>query len=227
MSKKLYTSTKLNALKRKESEPWLYSYSDLITNLLALFIVLLVVQSGSTVTQENLAQGIKEYVEKVSGGPHSPTGHEELDRLLSEITEYLKVEKITEDVAVQPDWMGVDVTFGSGVLFGLGDASLSAQAERTLAGIAHLLKKVPKGFVIEVEGHADNLPVTSGKFPSNWELSSARAGSVVRVLESHGISSTKLKAIGFSNSRPVNASGEGAANRRVIIKINKETGRRT
>src|SRR5690625_7301960 len=76
--------------------------------------------------------------------------------------------------------------------------------------------------MITVEGHTDSVPIRSARFPSNWELSGARAGSVVRYLEANGIHSERLRAVGYADTRPLgsNDTVQGrASNRRVELTI--------
>jgi chemotaxis protein MotB len=83
---------------------------------------------------------------------------------------------------------------------------------------------------IEVEGHTDNLPITTSRYPSNWELSSARASSVVRLLIERGVASVRLVAVGYADTRNIspNTTPEGRAqNRRVTLLILPEGTRRT
>ena len=100
----------------------------------------------------------------------------------------------------------------------------SAEAELAEAGLDVLDRLVPtlagNAYRILVEGHTDNLPISTARFPSNWELSSARASSVVRYLQLNGIAATRMSATGFADTRPLadNASAAGrAGNRRVEL----------
>ena len=78
--------------------------------------------------------------------------------------------------------------------------------------------------MVDAEGYADNRPINSPRYPSNWELSSARAGAVVRLLEAQGIPGSRLRAIGFGSTRPLDGHGDSEINRRVLIRINAEEG---
>lgn len=107
----------------------------------------------------------------------------------------------------------------------------SAKADLSLAGLAVLRRLVPvfkdSAYAITVEGHTDSVPVRAGRYASNWELSGARAGSVVRYLEANGISSTRLRAIGYADTRPLagNDTDQGrAANRRVELILDQPAG---
>jgi chemotaxis protein MotB len=105
-------------------------------------------------------------------------------------------------------------------LFNQGEADIQPVAKKTLADAAKVL--VDNDFAIEVEGHTDNMPISTSKFPSNWELSSARASSVVRLFIDQGVLAKRLKAVGSADNLPVmtNDTAEGRArNRRVTITV--------
>ncbi len=100
----------------------------------------------------------------------------------------------------------------------------SAKADLSLEGLAVLRKLLPvlrgSDYIITVEGHTDALPIRGGQYPSNWELSSARAGRVVRYLAANGVGRARLRAIGYADTRPLadNDTEQGrASNRRVEI----------
>jgi chemotaxis protein MotB len=105
------------------------------------------------------------------------------------------------------------------LLFASGQATLEGRADGLLAEIAQLLN-VDETHPISVEGNTDNVPIQSSQFPSNWELSTARASTVVRFLIAHGVGSRRLTADGNAEQRPYdsNATAAGRArNRRVEI----------
>lgn len=115
---------------------------------------------------------------------------------------------------------GVELEINASALFNQGEADIQPEARKTLADAAKIL--TDNDFAIEVEGHTDNLPISTAKFPSNWELSSARASSVVRLFIDQGIPAGRLKAVGSADNQPVasNDTAEGRArNRRVTITV--------
>jgi len=115
---------------------------------------------------------------------------------------------------------GVELEINASALFNVGEAALQAEARQTLADVARTL--AAEEFAIEVEGHTDNLPISTAQFPSNWELSSARASSVVRLFIEQGIAAKRLTAKGAADNHPVlsNDTPEGRArNRRVTITV--------
>ena len=120
---------------------------------------------------------------------------------------------------------GVTVEINASVLFKSGEAVLQPQSTETLAAVARVLSQVENP--VQVEGHTDNIPINSLSFPSNWELSSSRAGSVVRLFSEQGVPASRMVAIGYADNRPVdtNATVEGRSrNRRVNVLILNEVG---
>ena len=112
----------------------------------------------------------------------------------------------------------VEIEMQDRMLFGSGDARLSPDALRALREIAQTLKRLPSH--VQVEGHTDNVPIATAAFPSNWELSAARAASVVHFLARSGIEPWRMAAVGLGEHRPIaeNTDEQGrAANRRVTI----------
>jgi chemotaxis protein MotB len=105
------------------------------------------------------------------------------------------------------------------VLFASGSATLGAEGRRTLSEVGSVLADLGDR-TFQVEGHTDNVPIATAQFPSNWELSSARALSVVRVLVEAGVPSTNLSGAGYGEYQPVAANDDQAGrrlNRRIEI----------
>ena len=118
--------------------------------------------------------------------------------------------------------------FQAELLFASGSATLGEEGRRHLSQLAAPLKalavKIPSGidWILRIDGHTDRVPVTSGRFPSNWELSTARAVSVVRYLSSLGIPESHMAAAGFSKFHPLDTADTPTAyrkNRRIEIKL--------
>jgi chemotaxis protein MotB len=131
-------------------------------------------------------------------------------------------------VIVRKTNQGVEIQINTTILFASGQARFSSKAEQVLKKIADILAKFPRE--INVEGYTDNVPISTESFPSNWELSAARAASVVRLFASSDIDPHRLKAIGFGEYDPVasNETKQGRQkNRRVVIVVlNKPTEKR-
>ncbi|MGR9099865.1 MAG: flagellar motor protein MotD [Gammaproteobacteria bacterium] len=118
----------------------------------------------------------------------------------------------------------VELVLKSEILFESGEAELSAEAVPVLKKIAEIIGRAPN--TLHVEGHTDNLPISTPKFPSNWELSAARAASVVRLLAKGGVNPANMLAIGYGEFHPVadNTFEEGRQkNRRVVLVLLSQT----
>ena len=114
----------------------------------------------------------------------------------------------------------IEIEMKERMLFSSGEARLSRDALRALREIAKTLARLPSH--LQVEGHTDNVPITTAAYPSNWELSAARAASVVHFLARAGIEPWRMAAVGLGEHRPIaeNGDAEGrAANRRVTIVV--------
>ncbi|HTE40919.1 MAG TPA: flagellar motor protein MotD [Steroidobacteraceae bacterium] len=115
-------------------------------------------------------------------------------------------------------WVEVDIQ--TDILFPSGIATLSPLAISVLQPLADALKSFPNP--VRVEGHTDNVPIKRREFPSNWELSAARAASVVHLFAERGVPPGRLTVIGLGEFRPMksNDNAEGrSANRRVVLVI--------
>ncbi len=119
---------------------------------------------------------------------------------------------------------GIAVEMKSSMLFESGSARLSREALKALRKVILIVK--PLSNLINVEGHTDNVPISTVSFPSNWELSAARAASVVHYFAKLGVASERMAAIGYGEFRPLssNDSAEGRKNnRRVNLLIMSQT----
>jgi chemotaxis protein MotB len=121
-------------------------------------------------------------------------------------------------VSVKRNDYWIELEMNSELLFLSGEATLSKKAQPVLKKIAQVINPLPNA--INVEGHTDNIPIGTLKFPSNWDLSSARATSVVQEFVKEGINPTRLSAIGYGEFHPIgdNKIEEGRfKNRRVTL----------
>jgi flagellar motor protein MotB len=123
---------------------------------------------------------------------------------------------------------GLELAFITSVLFQKGNADLLPDAKGPLNLLVRLISSAEKNSQIRIEGHTDDNPISSKIYPSNWELSAARAATLVRLFEKAGFSPDRLSALGFGSSRPAfpNRDEKGNAiplnqahNRRVIVKV--------
>jgi len=144
----------------------------------------------------------------------------ELNRVADEVDSGLK-ELIDQNIiSVNRDKAWVEIEINTSILFGSGSAGLQPAAMPVMRTLAKILGE--KKYNIQVEGFTDNVPINTEAFPSNWELSAARAASVVRVFADDGVSPQRLAAIGFGEHRPIadnKTEDSRKRNRRVRVVI--------
>ena len=147
----------------------------------------------------------------------------EMERAKKELEDRLRNEINNKDVAVTMDDKGLVITFLAEVLFDSGKADLRSSALEKLDKVAKVLATTVANYRIGVEGHTDNQPIKHSGWKSNWELSAARALSVVHYLvDEHGLEPTRLSGTGYGEYHPVdsNDTKEGRQkNRRVEIVV--------
>ncbi len=145
---------------------------------------------------------------------------EKMREMAKEIMQALNPLVKEGKVSVTEGLKGITVEINASVLFPVGEAKLQPAAVKALRAVAEVAATAD--FPITVEGHTDPTPIATPQFPSNWELSGARASSVVRLFVESGVTPQRLTATGYSEQRPVasNDTQEGRArNRRVTILI--------
>lgn len=124
------------------------------------------------------------------------------------------------EVSVKNNGLWIEVEITNSILFASGSATLANEASAVLRKVSKILKQHPNR--IQVEGFTDNIPINNDVFPSNWELSSSRAATVVRLLSQYGVDPSKMMAIGYAEFRPKasNSSVDGRRkNRRVVVTV--------
>jgi len=241
----------------ENTERWLVSYADFITLLFAFFVVMYALSSinegkyrvlsdalvsafqASPRTdrliqlggkQPDLLEGSGLPIGKNVPQPPHDAGEpamaaERMKRVAKNVLDAMQPLIRDGQVRVTQSPRGVTVEINASVLYRSGEAVLQPQSLEALVAVAKVLREVDNP--IQVEGHTDNIPINIPAYPSNWELSSARAGSVVRLFAEQGVPATRMVAIGYADNRPVdtNASADGRArNRRVNVMILNEVG---
>ena len=233
-------------------ERWLVSYADFITLLFAFFVVMYSLSSVNEGKYRVLSESLVSAFRNGAGAagavhvvpaaatapvplpvrvePPRPDARREaqLQRMNSMAEEIRRVlEPLTKggQVRVSEGARGVSVEINASVLFPPAEATLDPSAVAALRAVAQVLAGAE--FPITVEGHTDSLPISTARFPSNWELSAVRASSVVRLFIDAGVRGDRLTAAGFGDQRPLAGNGdeEGRArNRRVTILIESMLG---
>lgn len=229
-------------------EAWAIPYADLMTLLLAFFVVMYavsVVNEGKyRVASEALAEAfngsnavlVRDATSKrppnapapaparplpaVATSSASASSAADLQRIEDLVRKALQplIDRKLVVVRGGPDRLEVEIR--TDVLFPSGVASLSTPAQGILSSMASIL--APFGNALRIEGFTDNVPIATAAFPSNWELSAARAASVARLFAEHGINPDRLGIVGWGEVRPIadNATTEGRnQNRRVLVVV--------
>lgn len=208
---------------------WAVTYGDLMSYLMIFFLVLF----SFSITRTDRARSRKYEeslgnIQKAFGGKADSRGlerakaREKESQVESNLKESIQAKELANLVQIQSSERKVKLVLTEGVLFASGRSDLKEPAKKVLAPIAVELKKIPNDVLIE--GHTDNVPIKRGKYSSNWELSMARAYSVLQFMQEQGLSAKHLAGIGYGENRPVgdNATIEGRArNRRIEISLMK------
>jgi chemotaxis protein MotB len=235
----------------ENTERWLVSYADFITLLFAFFVVMYSLSSVNEGKYRILSNSLMQAFRNVSintegasvvappvvvhTSPVAPIkrpnmhdkrgeAREQAARKMRDLASDIRriLGPLTGDgqVRVTEGAFGVTVEINASVLFSPGESVLSREADAALRAVGHVIADAE--FPILVEGHTDNNPISNLRFPSNWELSSARASSVVRLFIENGVSPRRLTAAGYADQRPVadNSTEAGRSrNRRVAIML--------
>jgi chemotaxis protein MotB len=221
-------------------EAWAIPYGDLVTLLLAFFVVMYSISSVNDGKYRVVADSLNA---AFNGAPTTTLpisiGEEAattvaapvvqlppdvktmaLRQLADQATEALSPLIMQGLVDVQMGDGFVEIAIRSDILFASGAARLAAEAQGAIGMLGEALRAFPNS--IRVEGHTDNVPVNAGAFTSNWELSAARAASVVHMLINSGVDARRLSVVAYGEFRPVlpNVTADGRnANRRVVLII--------
>lgn len=159
-------------------------------------------------------------VEQESAGEAASTSSGQLQEISALVNERFADLINDELVSVSSNELWLQIELKDSILFASGGTDLSLQAQAIFDEIAGILKGYSNP--IQVEGYTDNIPINNPRYPSNWELSSARASAIVKLLAARGVAPQRLSAVGFGEFQPV-ASNEHPAgraqNRRVALMI--------
>ena len=234
----------------ENTDRWMVSYADFVTLLFAFFVVMYAMSSVNEGKHRVLADTMTEAFKVAPKSPDPiqigkenkviTSSKPSVDNIKpikilkkSRRTYEREMKQIAETVSksVQPlidkglikvtqHKLWVEIEMNSKILFSSADSELEEEAFPALRSLAQVLKKLPNS--IDVEGHTDNLPINNELFPSNWELSAARAASVVHLFTRYGVDPKRLSSIGYAEYRPIASNTTSAGrvkNRRVKVVI--------
>lgn len=225
--------------------PWVITFADMVTLLLVFFVLLFAIGTieqkkwwqikeslrtalgSQTVDQDAVRERMaiinqlrQNFDEKTISAVDEVGAlvTREIEDIASEVDDFILENKLSGQVEVSSDTRGAVITISDVILFPLGKAEMTKSGRKTLRQIFELLEQFH--YHIKVEGHTDNSPINTDKFPSNWELSASRAATVARMLIGHGFPPEKISVEGFAEFRPrtPNTSVKNrAANRRIEV----------
>jgi len=210
-----------------DAEDWLVTYADVITLMLTLFVLLF---SYSKVDQKKFEQ-LKQSINKELLKKEEKTMFDQVEKNVKSIFDG---SSMGNKVLISSDPKGLRIELNSSALYDLGSAEIKPDMLPELRELAHTINTLRINFpnyLVEIEGHTDNIPINTPQYPSNWELSTNRATNIVKLFIEEGIPPNRLRAAGYADSRPKlpNTDINGnpipqnqAANRRVVIFIQRD-----
>ena len=225
----------------ENAERWLLTYADLITLLMVFFVVLYSMSQADSTKFKRISAALQQAFNvdvlqgqsatSISDGASTPsppvddlisaTEVPQTTRLKAKIDSIIDGATQAPDVTVGTDREGVVIRLSGSYLFDSGRAELKPNSFAVLDAIAGELRIAPND--IRVDGHTDSTPIESARYPTNWELSAARAMAVTRYLsETDGVRAGRLMAAGFGEFRPIadnDTREHRALNRRVEIHL--------
>ena len=211
----------------EDTDAWLITYADMVTLLLCFFIIMFAISTPDGQLVKKVSEALRKE------GFYSDAGviDDPYEDLKKELSLALGSSGYDQFVAISEQDDAVSMELASSSFFERGSAKFSKQGVIMLGIIAAQITPLAKrDVVIEVEGHTDDTPIATAQFPSNWELSAARATNVVRYLVAKGFPAGKLRAVALGASYPKapNRDATGNAipvnqelNRRVVVKVHK------
>lgn len=233
-------------VEHENHERWLVSYADFITLLFAFFVVMYATSTNNVEKQKKFEESVRVNLNLGQASSSNPSKTVNLEALVpelgrsqtefpkqggpAEVEDYIqrktdeklnKAEKEKMISSIRHDLVGVRISLAASSFFPTGSAKLKLSSRKALDYIGEILKETNKKIIIE--GHTDDQPVSGAEFPSNWELASVRATSVVRYLiKYHQIDPRRLAAISYADQKPLapNDSEENRSkNRRIEVLI--------
>ena len=177
------------------SSNWATSYSDMVTLLLVFFILLISVAKIHAEKFETLSKILKGEVQ----AENRPT----MQKLIEDLTSIINESGLQKSVDVVYDDEGVLISIKDRILFKSGSAKVNQKAKKSLQPILKALKELPQIYQFAIEGHTDDVPISTKEFPSNWDLSSGRAVSILKMFRDYSFEKKRLSVRAFADQRPL------------------------
>lgn len=208
-----------------DQEGWIQTYADMVTLLLTFFILFFSISKIDQSKFEEFKSAISDdFLKKETVKPFTEV-NKELERVIKE-------QNLEDVLTLEKDPLGVKIQLASSSLYPSGSAEIRSGMQPVIQDVAGAIDQLSaENYIVEVEGHTDDIPVSSSsRYQSNWELSAHRATNVIKLLNQSGIPIEHLKASAFADSRPLvpNRTPSGEAipanqekNRRVVIYVRR------
>jgi len=177
---------------------WLATYSDMITLLMAFFVIFFSASKVDMQLFEELKNGfVSDKLNTTAGSPLTML-YNQLDSTFDNSA------NDNPRVDIEKNYRGINILLGSESLFSSGEANLTRAGRQTIDELCLSLDSIVGRYnlTMDIEGHTDDTPIRSFRFPSNWELSSARAATVLRQMIENGLPPENSRAIGFADVKP-------------------------
>ena len=201
-----------------DDNSWAISYGDMISVLLCFFVILLSISIINPNKFEVINRSIK-------GAIRETTSIEDLQKKVEEL---ISRERLEEVIRMDKNEEGVDIAIRDKVLFDSGSAEINPRSIDIFKRLLSTFKELPSEYVFQIEGHTDDVPISTAAYPSNWYLSTSRGLSVLDIFLEEGIDSSRLEIQGFADTQPElphrDVQGNRIIenqelNRRVVIKV--------
>lgn len=205
-----------------EDHIWLITLSDLLSLLLVFFVIFFALSRVPGKKKEASVHQQASPVVSASASSPRANNTNTLDTIQKEMRTTVTALGMDEQVMIQVGEQEVLITMKENVTFRTGEADLLKGSAPILDTVAEMVKRYPS-FQVEIDGHTDDLPINTSRFPSNWELSVARAASVLKYLMTHhGLDPARFIIKGNAEQRPLSPNWtpeQRAKNRRVEIRL--------
>ncbi len=210
---------------KRNTPLWLIIFSDMSTNLMLFFLMLFAMTRMTDVDRQALIEGMDNALVNKHAIEQRQKIQQAQGRALVALTDTLAHGKLKQYAKIEDTKGSTKLTIEMPFFFDTGSAAINPKAMQALEGLTTALKEFPHRIVIE--GHTDSTPVTGGRYPSNWELSVARAVSVIEFFVQRGVNPKKLVTGGYGQYHPAydnDTIEHRALNRRIEITLIKNKG---
>ncbi len=207
-----------------EDEDWMTTFSDVVTLLLCFFVILISISEPKQSELEKVrAMFMSAFVEHEIESPFTD--------LMEQVESLIEERELEQEMSVEETEKGLMLELSSSSFYESGSAEFREEAIPILMDLVVLLNDFDyEDYLVEVEGHTDDVPISTARFPSNWELSAGRATRIVRFFIDEGQEREKMRAAGFAEveakvpnldefGNPIPENRE--LNRRVVVRIER------